>query len=130
SHEMHENDRHWLAACGGLPITVLKNDFGRALDQTPPPAAAVLVERGHELVLRLERDGVDAGIRVLLGPPLQPELVAEGVQRPFGRGAFDFPDAFLLPNRRVVAEYGDVPHELEHRVVAGPFGVLANLPLR
>jgi hypothetical protein len=66
---MLASKRHGFAF-GGLPIAVLENDFRSAFHQNPLHAALAFVERGHEFVLRLKRDGIDAGICLLLRTPI------------------------------------------------------------
>src|SRR5262249_32276385 len=56
--ELLASEWHFLPAEGLLPITVLEDDLGRALDQQDLRAVRGLVERRHELVLRLERNGI------------------------------------------------------------------------
>src|SRR5262249_34679201 len=105
-------DRLRLSSSGLLSVAVLKNDFGRALDEDDLLAIRGLVERRHELVLRLERDGVDARRSCLLGLPIHAELGRERIERPLGRIAFHSPYAILLEKLSIVTENGDAPHEV------------------
>src|SRR5262249_47663298 len=83
-HEVVSIDGSRLAAHSRLPVAVFEDDLGRALHQDERLASAVPVQRGHELVLRLEWDGIDARVRFLLGPALYPELAPGRVQRALG----------------------------------------------
>src|SRR5262249_36946421 len=127
--KMLAGNRCRLTTFGCLPVTMFENYFRRAFHQDSLHAAAILMERGHKLVLRFEWDGVDARIRVLLSPPLQPELVAKRVQRSFGWISLNFPNATVLPYLRVVAKHGNLPHELEHGIIARQLTVLKDLAL-
>src|SRR5262249_43974867 len=104
-----------LAPRGCLPVAVLEDDLGRALHQDERLASSVPVQGGHELVLRLERDGVDARVRFLLGPALHPELAPERVQRAFGGIAFHLPHALHFPDLGVV-------HSTETRPISSSTG--------
>src|SRR5262249_57756888 len=79
-HEGGTMEGSRLAAHSRVPVAVLEDDLGRTLHQEERLASAVPVQGGHELVLRLEWDGVDARVRFLLGPALHPELAPERVQ--------------------------------------------------
>ncbi len=108
-------DRRRLSIRRLLTVAVVEDDFRCAFDQQNLFAVGRLVQRRHELVLRLERNGVDPRVSGLLGLPIHPELGRERIERPLGRIAFHLPDAFFLEQLRVVAEHGDAPHEREHR---------------
>src|SRR5262245_53157579 len=53
AHKERSIDRFRLIPGSLLPITVFKDDFGRALDEEDLPTVRGLVQRRHELVLRL-----------------------------------------------------------------------------
>ena len=120
-------DRRRLSALGLLPIAMLEDDFRSALYQEHLLAGSVLVQRGHELVFRFERDGVGPRKRRLFGLPFQPDLGGERIERPFGRVALHLPDAFLLQQLRIVAKHGDAAHELQNRILARGLPVLQDL---
>ena len=103
--EMVAVDRRRLPAAGRLPIAMLEDHLGRPLDQQKLLAGGVFVQCRHEPVFRFERDRVDPGIGGLLGLPFETELVAERVERPLGRVAFDLPGSFFLVDLRIVAEH-------------------------
>ena len=109
-------ERCGLAVSGLLPVAILEDDLGRALDQQYLFAVGALVEGRHELVLRLERDGIDSGIRLLLGLPVHPELGRKRIKRPLGRVTFDLPNPFLLKEFGVVAEHRHAAQQPEHRL--------------
>src|SRR5262249_44594186 len=103
AHEVLAIDRLRLAPRDLLSVAVLKNDLGRALDEEDLLTICGLVERRHELVLRLERDGLDARKRSLLSLPVHAELGRERIERALGRVAFHLPGAILLEQLCVVA---------------------------
>ena len=120
-------ERRLLPSRGLLTVAVVHNDFWRPLDEQHFPAIGRLVQRRHELVLGLERNGVDARIRLLLRLALHAELVSKGVQRPLGRVSLDLPDAFRLEQFRVVAEHRHAPHQIHDRVLASRLTALFDL---
>ena len=61
-----------------LAVAVAEDDLGRALDEQDLPAVGRAVQRRHELVLGLERDGVDARLGVRSAWRSMPSLVAKG----------------------------------------------------
>ena len=130
AHKVCPIDRLALTAGGLLSVAMLKDDFGRALDEEEFLAVRGLVQCGHELVLRLERDGVDARETRHFRSPFHPELGRERIERPLGRVAFDLPNAVLLKQLRIIAEHGYAPHELEHRLLPRALSVPRDLTLR
>src|SRR5262245_899621 len=97
--------RRVLSICGLLMGTSIKYDLRRALYENELLASVVLVQRGHELVLRFEWNGVDPGICGLLGLPVHTELGREWVERPLGRIALYLPCPLLLEQLGVVTEH-------------------------
>ena len=110
-------ERRRLPLGGLLEIAVLENYFRSAFDEQHLPAIG-LVQRRHELVLRLEGYGVDTRERGLLSLPVHTELDREWIEGAFSRIAFYFPRAVLLEQLGVVAEQANAPHEREHWFVA------------
>ena len=96
-----------------LPVAMLNDHFGRALDQQHLPVRRA-VQRRHELVLGLEGNGVDARRGGGLNGALHAELGREGVERPLGRIALDLPFPLVLKELRVVAQERNAPHQREH----------------
>ena len=92
-----------------------------SLPSAPP------VQRGHELVLRFERDGVRPRKRRLFRLPFQPDLGGEGIERSFRRVALHFPRPFLVQQLRIVAKHGNAAHQFQNRVLARRLPVLQNL---
>src|SRR6185312_3277895 len=114
AHKVCPIDRLALTARGLLSVAMLEDDFGRALDEEKFLAVRGVVQCGHELVFRLERNGVDARETRQLGLPFHPELGRERIECPLGWVAFDLPNAVLLKQLRIVAEHGCASHKLEH----------------
>ena len=104
-------ERCGLAVRGLLPVAMLEDDLGRALDQEHLLAAGVLCSVAMNLCSDSNGMASIRGIRRLLGLPVQPELGRERIERALGRVALDLPDAFLLEQFRVVAEHRDAAHE-------------------
>ena len=130
AHEVRAIDRPRLAAGGLLSIAVIEDHFGRALDEEKLLAVGGLVERRHELVLRLERDGVDPRRCCLLGLPVHAKLGPERIEGPLSWISFHLPGAILFEQLSVVAEHADTPHEVEHGLLARRLSVLLDLAPR
>src|SRR5262249_12031274 len=96
---------HLLSIRGHLPVAVIEDHFWRPLDQQKLLATGAFVERRHEAVLRLKRDGVDPRICCSLRFPVHSKLRGEGIKRSFRRITFHLPDAFLLEQLSIVAEH-------------------------
>jgi hypothetical protein len=71
-----------------------------------------------KLVFRFERDGVDAGMRGLLGLPVHPELGRERVERSLGRIALHRSDPFPLEHLAIVSEHGHAAHQPKDGILA------------
>ena len=112
-----------------LPVAMVEDRLGRALDEQDLAAFRGLMQSRHEAVFGFERDGVDARIGGLLRLPLSPEFRGEGIERALGRIALDFPHPFLLAQLGVVAERGDASQKLERRALADRGAVLQHLAL-
>ena len=84
---------------------MFEDDLRCAFDEDHLLAARILVQRGHELMFRLEGDRVNSGIGILLGLALEAELVPVRIKRPFGGVALHLPNAFLLKYFGIVAEH-------------------------
>jgi hypothetical protein len=95
-HEAVPVDGRDFSALRLLSVAMIENDLRSSFDQEHLLACGILVQRGHEFVFRLERDGVDTGIRGPLDLPFQPDLSAERIERALGRIAFHLPDPVLL----------------------------------
>src|SRR5262249_2264724 len=95
-HKACAIDRLHLAAGGLLSVAVLKDDFGRALDEDDLLAIHALMERRHELALRLVRDGAEGGGGSELSGSVHAELGCKRIERRLGRVALHFPRALLL----------------------------------
>ncbi len=73
------------------------------------------VQRGHVLVLRLERHGVQPRVRRRLGRLVQPGLARGDDERALGRVAVDAPGASILAQHGVVAEQAGAQQLVERR---------------
>ncbi len=80
-----------FAACVLLPVAMIEDRLGRALDEQDLAAFRGLVQCRHEAVFGFERDGVDARIGGLLLLPIHSEFRGERIERALGRIALDFP---------------------------------------
>ena len=93
-----------------LPVAMLEDHLGRALDEQHL-AVRRTVQRRHELVLGLERDGVDARRGRCLGGAVHAELGREGIERALGRVALDLPFPLVLKELGVVAQHRHASHQ-------------------
>src|SRR5271165_2716381 len=100
---MRAVERRWLAVGDLLAVTAVEDHLWCALDEQQLLAILRLVERCHELVLRLKRDGVDTGKRRLFGLPIHAQLGRKRIERPLGRIALHLPSAFLSEQLRIIA---------------------------
>src|SRR5215475_12802375 len=96
---------------------MLEDHLRSPLHEKALAAVATPIQRRHELVLRLERDHVDAWIGLALRLSVYPEFGGERKERAFGRIALDLPHPFRLNQLRVVAQCGDASHESERGIV-------------
>ena len=110
-----------------LPVAMVEDRLGRALDEQDLAALRGLVQGRHEPMFGFERDNVDARIRRLLLRAVDSEFRGERIERALGRIALDFPDALLVAQLGVVAERRDAAQKLEHRVLAYGRAVLHDL---
>src|SRR5262249_3289610 len=119
-------ERCRLAFRSLLAVAVLENDFWSAFYKQYLVARGRLVERRHEFVFRLERDGVSPRRGRLLGSAIHAELAREGIERSLGGIAFSFPRPFLLEQLGVVAKHRDATHKREYRIDARWLSVFPN----
>ena len=86
-----------------LPIAHGQDALGGAFHVNHARAVMAVMQRGHELVLGLERDYIRAGpvLRRQIGIKLT--LVRNGQQRPFGRIALERPPTALAREAGIVA---------------------------
>src|SRR5215469_8357333 len=95
-----------------------------------PVAEGRLVQRRHEFVFRLERDGINPRRGRLLGSAIHTELAREGIERSLGGIAFYFPRPSLLEQLGIVAKHRDAAHKREYKIVARWFPVSPHFAFR
>ena len=110
-----------------LPIAIRHDHFRRALHEQHLLPIGALVQRGHELVLGLERDRADARVGFLLVLALHAELVGERIQRAFGGITLHLPHALRLEQLGVVAEQRVAAEQLEQQVFCGGLPALLDI---
>src|SRR5512132_1941427 len=71
-----------IAAGATLPFTHLEDSFGRTFGVDESTAGAVVMQRGHEPILGLERDDVGARIGLALAVPIESGLDATTTSAP------------------------------------------------
>src|SRR5215471_1862761 len=96
--------RHCLPATGCLAVTMIEDYLGCPFDQEKLPGGSIFVQGCHKAVFRFERDFVDPRIGGLLRLPFETELVAERIESPLSRVAFDLPGAIFPTDLRIVAK--------------------------
>ncbi len=112
-----------------LPIAMVEDRLGRALDEQDFAALRGSMQSRHEPVFGFKRDDVDARVDRLLLLPLGPQFRGERIERAFGGIALHLPHAVLVAQFGVIAERGDAPQKLKHRVLADRRAVLEHLAL-
>lgn len=103
----------------GLAAAHFQDALGRALDEDPGRAVAVLVVGGHEAVLRLEGNRVQSRPGAVGDVLAEADLAAQDQQRALGGVAHDAPLVGLLLEVGVVAEHAGADRQRQRGVVLG-----------